>query len=355
MNKIELACDTSFKLRIFIAHGRNIEQRDRLIRLIEDQFGENFEPVCFQGAQIHGDATFETFERISVTCDAAIILATPDDFGRNENDEAETPRARENVWMELGWFWARLGRHRTLLLVHDDVDIPSNFEGILPARYVQDVGEAVNSLHRFLTPLESMEADDLTEIVYLSSTVSDRERQWMEICQSAEKRLVITGVAMGAVRYALHGIFDRIDNGLLDELILIVVDPEFCRRSSDLFEFHYRPNCVRDNRNFFFDLKKTLSSYKRARERVTTILYPEMPTFAAVVADGPSLGSSMVVQPFVLKPSKSPLNHPRFRLRRRTSHGVYMTYWAAVEELANASSEVLHGLEGLTLLEKRLL
>ena len=40
-----------------------------------------------------------------------------------------TPRARENVWVEVGWFWGRLDRRRIFLWLKDDVPLPSDLQG----------------------------------------------------------------------------------------------------------------------------------------------------------------------------------------------------------------------------------
>ncbi len=39
------------------------------------------------------------------------------------------PRARENVWVEVGWFWGRLGRQRIFLWLEDEVPLPSDLQG----------------------------------------------------------------------------------------------------------------------------------------------------------------------------------------------------------------------------------
>jgi predicted nucleotide-binding protein len=49
-------------------------------------------------------------EKLARDSDAAIILATADDVGRGRSQRSEAPCARENVWLEYGWFWAALGQ-----------------------------------------------------------------------------------------------------------------------------------------------------------------------------------------------------------------------------------------------------
>jgi len=40
-------------------------------------------------------------------------------------------RARQNVIMELGWFMARLGRKRVVILHQGEVEIPSDISGVV--------------------------------------------------------------------------------------------------------------------------------------------------------------------------------------------------------------------------------
>src|SRR5688500_2117941 len=73
----------------------------------------------------------EKFELLTSEADAAIALATPDDLASTAaHTDVKTLRARQNVWVEVGWFWGRLGRNRALLLVRGYVEIPSDLDGI---------------------------------------------------------------------------------------------------------------------------------------------------------------------------------------------------------------------------------
>ena len=59
-------------------------------------------------------------------------------------------RARQNVWVEVGWFWGRLGRSRVLLLVRGDVETPSDLDGLFFFRYRRSVSERKSEINRFL-------------------------------------------------------------------------------------------------------------------------------------------------------------------------------------------------------------
>jgi predicted nucleotide-binding protein len=60
----------------------------------------------------------------------AVVLLTPDDEG-NKKGESPRPRARQNVILELGYFIGRLGRHQVCALKRGEVEIPSDFDGVV--------------------------------------------------------------------------------------------------------------------------------------------------------------------------------------------------------------------------------
>src|SRR5207342_967372 len=53
-----------------------------------------------------GQTLPEKFEELADKADAAIALVTPDDYGSMVAGAAsKRQRARQNVWVEVGWFW----------------------------------------------------------------------------------------------------------------------------------------------------------------------------------------------------------------------------------------------------------
>jgi predicted nucleotide-binding protein len=98
----------------------------------------------------------EKFEKLAAEADAAVALATPDDLGfavRDAKSNARTrgqQRARQNVWIEVGWFWGRLGRDRVLVLVRGNVEIPSDLQGIEVHRYSKSPTERTTEVRAFL-------------------------------------------------------------------------------------------------------------------------------------------------------------------------------------------------------------
>ena len=118
--------------KLMIIHGRSPD-RDKLKRYLAPMTGrvvvlaDEFEPT---------ESIPLKFEREAASVDGAIALVTGDDVGGLGNgSEPLVRRARENVWVEVGWFWGRRGRSKLLLLVKDGANIPSDLGNVEVYRY----------------------------------------------------------------------------------------------------------------------------------------------------------------------------------------------------------------------------
>src|SRR4051812_37463823 len=69
----------------------------------------------------------EKFELVASDAKGAIALLTPDDMvvDRIKGQGQTLTRARQNVVVEIGWIWGKLGRKRCLLLSHGAIELPS--------------------------------------------------------------------------------------------------------------------------------------------------------------------------------------------------------------------------------------
>jgi predicted nucleotide-binding protein len=93
----------------------------------------------------------EMLEKLAGECDAAIAIATPDDLASTAlNTESKRARARQNVWVEVGWFWGRLGRSHVLLLVRGKLETPSDLDGMAHHTYSNSVMEMAPKIESFL-------------------------------------------------------------------------------------------------------------------------------------------------------------------------------------------------------------
>ncbi len=60
----------------------------------------------------------------------AVVILTPDEVGGVDKDSLR-PRARQNVIGEMFWFAGRLGRERVCALVKGNIEMPSDFAGVV--------------------------------------------------------------------------------------------------------------------------------------------------------------------------------------------------------------------------------
>jgi len=114
--------------KIFIVHGHDEEAKQSVARFLE-RLG--IEVVILHEQPNQGRTIIEKFEDYS-DVSYAVVLLTPDDLGGRANDlDNLLPRARQNVVFELGFFIGKLGRERVCALHKGEVEIPSDFSGVL--------------------------------------------------------------------------------------------------------------------------------------------------------------------------------------------------------------------------------
>ena len=138
--------------RLVIIHGRS-PHRDVLRQFLCDELGLPA-PVVMRNEFLSGATLPEKWERLANDIDGAIALVTPDDVGglavAGEPGAATEKRARENVWIEAGWVWGRLGRERLLLVRQGDTRIPSDLLGSDVAEYQASPSEAAQTIRDFV-------------------------------------------------------------------------------------------------------------------------------------------------------------------------------------------------------------
>jgi predicted nucleotide-binding protein len=114
--------------RVFVVHGHDEGAREAVARFIE-QIG--FEPVVLHERANKGRTIITKFREEATDVGFAVVLMTPDDLGKpNDNSEAKS-RARQNVVFELGFFIGALGSARVAALVKGNIERPSDFDGVV--------------------------------------------------------------------------------------------------------------------------------------------------------------------------------------------------------------------------------
>lgn len=113
---------------VFIVHGRDEAAKEKVARFIEKL---GLTAIILHEQPNAGRTIIEKFEDYS-NVSFAVVLLTPDDMGALKDElNGASPRARQNVIFELGYFIGKLGRNRTCALYKEDVEIPSDYQGVL--------------------------------------------------------------------------------------------------------------------------------------------------------------------------------------------------------------------------------
>jgi predicted nucleotide-binding protein len=113
--------------KVFIVHGHEDAPREAAARLIEKL---GLEPIILHEQTSRGMTVAEKLEAHG-DVGFAVVIMTPDDVGRDKAESHDNERARQNVILELGYFLGRLGRDRVCALKKGDVEIPSDFDGVV--------------------------------------------------------------------------------------------------------------------------------------------------------------------------------------------------------------------------------
>lgn len=114
--------------QVFIVHGRDDGPKDTVARYLSSL---ELDPVILHEQPNEGRTIVEKFEDYA-DVGFAIVLCTPDDIGALSSDQENLrPRPRQNVVLELGFFLGRMGRKRVCALLEGNLEMPSDYDGVL--------------------------------------------------------------------------------------------------------------------------------------------------------------------------------------------------------------------------------
>jgi len=114
--------------RVFIVHGHDEESKEKLARFLTQL---ELEPIILHEQPNEGKTIIEKFETYTNVA-YAVVLLTPDDIcAKTSNPEEKLHRSRQNVIFELGFFMGKLGRNHVSALHKGDVELPSDYHGVV--------------------------------------------------------------------------------------------------------------------------------------------------------------------------------------------------------------------------------
>jgi len=127
--RLVFSCRRALSRQIFVVHGHDNDARNDLSQFLR-ALGLN--PIILDHQPNEGNTIIEKFERHTRRVSVAIGLLTRDDVGYPQGlPQQAKPRARQNVVFELGFFIGKLGRRRVIAIRDGDVEIPSDYQGIV--------------------------------------------------------------------------------------------------------------------------------------------------------------------------------------------------------------------------------
>jgi Predicted nucleotide-binding protein containing TIR-like domain len=114
---------------IFVVHGHAHSILHEAVRVLERATSR--EVVVLHEQANAGRTILEKFEHHADSAAYAVVLLTADDKGGARGSSGERPRGRQNVIFELGFFFGKLGRNRVAVLLDNDVEKPSDIDGLV--------------------------------------------------------------------------------------------------------------------------------------------------------------------------------------------------------------------------------
>jgi len=112
---------------IFVVHGRDAAAKNDVARFIEKA---GLTPVILHEQSNSGRTIIEKFEKYGGAAGFAVVILTPDDVGGPDAEHLQL-RARQNVVGEMFWFAGKAGRERVCALKKGDLEMPSDFAGVV--------------------------------------------------------------------------------------------------------------------------------------------------------------------------------------------------------------------------------
>jgi len=128
---------SSNREKVLIVHGHEELPKVQLANFL---YEKGFEPIILHQQPNGGRTLIEKLEKGSSDVRYAFILLTPEDRCDGHL------RARQNVILELGFFWGTLGRDRVCCLSKGEVQLPSDMHGIALIQFKERFEEIYYSI-----------------------------------------------------------------------------------------------------------------------------------------------------------------------------------------------------------------
>lgn len=135
---------------IFVVYGHDETSRLQLEAMLRRW---DLNPIILDQLASSGQTIIEKLEEYSEKSGYAIVLATPDDQGKANDETDYKSRVRQNVVLELGMFLAKLGRSKVAILLKesDGFEKPSDIQGLIYISFKENVEDVEKNLIKELS------------------------------------------------------------------------------------------------------------------------------------------------------------------------------------------------------------
>ena len=120
--------NTETQRKVFISYGHDEEAKTTVAKFVE---GLGLKPITLDEQPNKGQTLIDKFEEQADEAGFAIVLLTPDDVGSSKATGKREPRARQDVILELGYFFGSLGNERVCALYKEGVELLSDIPGLV--------------------------------------------------------------------------------------------------------------------------------------------------------------------------------------------------------------------------------
>lgn len=310
---------------LFMVFGRADAARNSLRDILTDTGARTH---LLARERLLGRAIPSELERVVRTCDAAVVLATADDVGGPAGDPVQSARARENIWIELGWFWAELGLERTLLITDGKVKPPSDLDGIFRLEYSSDPSEVRAEIREWLDTLSNDRPGDSVDLLRSGTDTGARNADYQRIHTDARRELLVTGIGMINVRQDVPQLLGRLDSDS-NFVLKFLIPSEAVIELQDTHQIAPYRSTAGDLHTFVEELESQAKA-RAVGERIQLLRYNRIMTFVVTVSDLGQFGSLMLVELPLEASQHGLVERPRFLLRRRTIGGLYDRFASAI-------------------------
>lgn len=132
--------------KVFIVHGHDSVNVLELKRMLTGTLGVETKVLKYEPG---GSRTIiEKLEEVGEECGFAFVVYTPDDTVKK--GKRQYRQARPNVFIEIGWFFAKISRKNVSLLIQKGATTPSDLNGINYHEFDKSVVECFEGIQKEL-------------------------------------------------------------------------------------------------------------------------------------------------------------------------------------------------------------